>query len=242
MSGFAIVLPSPIDFSDSNIGQVTIQEDVDVTAISLNCENSYSGNEVDLSETVGYTPSNTSKKGVTFSIESGSEYASITSAGVLTIKSGASANNVTVKITSNYDSSITATKTIAVTYVMSFPFDLTLSNYTIRKGNITGSIWKNTSTGNFYHIMVPVNDFVGHKIYVKWDSNPYPGIPAIQLLASDNRAENATIDTTDLSGTLSAQYNANGVTLTIPSGANYAYCLCGQTESLDKIKKIQILE
>ena len=67
--------------------------------------------------TVTYHPANTSQKGCVWSVESGSEYASIdASTGVLTIKSGASANNVVIRVTSTYDSAVTVTKTVTVTY------------------------------------------------------------------------------------------------------------------------------
>lgn len=72
---------------------------------------------------VTYSPEGTIRTGVTWSIESGSEYASITSGGVLSILEGASANTVTIKATSTYDSSVYVTMDVTVTYFNGITFE-----------------------------------------------------------------------------------------------------------------------
>lgn len=114
MSGIAIVIPGA-DFSAKNLEKVTFLEDVAVTGITINGALAAEG--MTSLYTVTYHPANTSQKGCVWSVESGSEYASIdASTGVLTIKSGASANNVVIRVTSTYDSAVTVTKTVTVTY------------------------------------------------------------------------------------------------------------------------------
>ena len=63
-----------------------------------------------------YQPLNTTLRGVTWSIVSGGEYASVNSEGVLTIDRSAVAASVTVKATSSADASVFATKAITVTW------------------------------------------------------------------------------------------------------------------------------
>lgn len=104
----------------SVIGQLAltvtyVDAPVELTSISISGADTVSGTST---YTAAYTPTNTSYKGVTWSINSGSAYASIdSSTGKLTALDGASASSVTIKATSTHDNSITATKTISVTYV-----------------------------------------------------------------------------------------------------------------------------
>ena len=123
--GHAIILPN-MDFSNFGIGKVTIPTPpVALVSLSIVAENSYSGSSSDsFNLSVTYNPANTTQTGVTWSIDSGSSYASITSSGVLNILSGADSDEVVVKATSTVNSSIYDTKTITVTYVE--PVELTL--------------------------------------------------------------------------------------------------------------------
>lgn len=114
MSGVAIVL-SGLDFSSKNLGKVTFLEDADLESISIIGSDNVVGREAVYS--AGYMPANTSQRGVTWSIESGSVYASIdANTGVLTIKSGANSSTVIIKATSVVNQSITASKNITLTY------------------------------------------------------------------------------------------------------------------------------
>lgn len=114
MSGIAIVIQGA-DFSAKNLGTATFLEDVPVTGIAISCENSYSATS--FRPTITYTPANTSQVGVTWSLTSGSQYASINSStGEVTINSGVTSQSITIQAVSIYDSTITATKQVTVTY------------------------------------------------------------------------------------------------------------------------------
>lgn len=112
--GVAVIIPS-VDFSANNLGKVTIQQNVDVTGLTINANSSYTGTF--FTPTVSYIPVATNQQGVTWSLSAGSDYASIdATTGVVTIKSGANANNITIVATSSYNNTIVASKTVAVTY------------------------------------------------------------------------------------------------------------------------------
>ena len=114
--GIAIIVPN-VSFANNNIGKVTISSNgggsnvIDVTAITISGPSTVNTDSNIATYSVAYTPSNTTQKGVKWSIESGSDYASITQNGTLTVKKTGS---VTIKATSTYNSSIVATKTISV--------------------------------------------------------------------------------------------------------------------------------
>ena len=67
---------------------------------------------------VTYSPSNTTQRSITWSVVSGSDYASIDETGLLTVKGGANGSTVKIRATSKENSSIYAEKTVTVTYVL----------------------------------------------------------------------------------------------------------------------------
>ena len=112
--GVAIVIPN-VDFSDVNLGKVTLTDVVPVQALSINAPDSIVGASYQMK--VSFIPINTSQRSVIWSVESGNEYASINpSSGLLSIQSTASQNNVTIKVVSAIDFSIYATKTVTVSF------------------------------------------------------------------------------------------------------------------------------
>lgn len=114
--GLAVIIPD-IDFSGKPYGSVTIAEDVDLFALGISGPDSVTGAEDAAQYTPLYTPANTSQRAVTWSIVSGSSYASIgASTGVLSVIEGADSSAVKIRITSNIDNSIYAEKDILVTY------------------------------------------------------------------------------------------------------------------------------
>ena len=127
--GIAIIAKGA-DFSENNIGSVTPASIVNLLGLSISGPSTVTGTEAHFDAV--YNPSNTTQRGVTWSVESGSTYASINaSSGVLTVLSGASNASVTIKATSNANPSIAATKTIAVTYQAALTWnDLLLCNQT----------------------------------------------------------------------------------------------------------------
>ena len=111
--GIAIIIPGA-NFSAKNLGKVIFLQDVDVTGIVINGSDSITG--LSSIYTVGYIPVTTSQRGVNWSVTSGSEYASIDSTGLLTIKEGASASSVTIRAISTFNNTVIANKIISVTY------------------------------------------------------------------------------------------------------------------------------
>lgn len=119
--GIAIIAKGA-DFSENNIGSVTPASIVNLLGLSISGPSTVTGTEAHFDAV--YNPSNTTQRGVTWSVESGSTYASINaSSGVLTVLSGASNASVTIKATSNANPSISATKTITVTYQSELTFN-----------------------------------------------------------------------------------------------------------------------
>ena len=115
--GKAIII-SGADFSAAGIGQVTSTEYRELLSIALE-EGATVGNKVTIDVT--YNPHNATYKELIWSIESGSEYATISN-GVLNVLDGADNSPVTVKAVSAYDSSIYDSITVNVTHV-DLPYD-----------------------------------------------------------------------------------------------------------------------
>lgn len=131
----------------TNLGQITPLQDIPVTAIEIAMNASYSGTT--FTPSITYTPTNSNKKGVTWSITAGGTYATINATtGVVTILSTANASSITIQAVSNYDSSIVATATTAVTYVEQV-IDVTSVTIT---GNSTMSL-----TGTLTAAILPSN-------------------------------------------------------------------------------------
>lgn len=65
---------------------------------------------------VTYSPSNTTQRSITWSVVSGSDYASIDEKGLLTVKEGANGSTVKIRATSKDNSSVYAEKSVTVTY------------------------------------------------------------------------------------------------------------------------------
>jgi hypothetical protein len=97
------------------IKKITVTYQVALNSLAISGSDTATGTTSNY--TVALTPSNTTQTGVTWSIVSGSDYASIdSSTGVLTVKSGASNSSVTIQATSTANASIVATKVVTVTY------------------------------------------------------------------------------------------------------------------------------
>lgn len=86
---------------------------------------------------VEYTPSNTTQRGVIWSVTSGSAYASIDESGLLTVKSGANGNAVTIRATSKENTSIYAEKTVTVTYML---LTVPVTDVTLNKSALSLSV------------------------------------------------------------------------------------------------------
>ena len=123
--GIAIIIPG-VDFSDVNLGQVTIAGDIPLESLAITGDSAVTNSAT---FAAAYTPSNTTERGVAWSVVSGSAYATINSStGELTALPGANASSVTIRVTSTDKPSIYAEKTITVTS----------TNWYTRKGGLVG--------------------------------------------------------------------------------------------------------
>lgn len=114
--GVAIIIPGVV-FTE-NLGKVTLDGgggDVTVEVESIAISGSATVNTASNKATysVAYTPANTTQKGVTWSLESGGEYATIDSMGTLTVKGSGS---VTIKAVSKHNTAVTAKKVVSVVF------------------------------------------------------------------------------------------------------------------------------
>lgn len=114
--GVAIIIPGVV-FTE-NLGKVTLgggggDVDVEVESISISGSATVNTSSNKATYSVAYTPTNTTQKGVTWSLESGGEYATIDSMGTLTVKGSGS---VTIKAVSLHNSSVTAKKVVSVVF------------------------------------------------------------------------------------------------------------------------------
>ena len=90
--------------------------DVELTGLAIGGDSTVNNDSNTAQFSVAYTPSNTTQRGVEWSIASGSSYASIDGNGKLTVLQGANGNTVKVRATSKGNASIYAEKSIIVTY------------------------------------------------------------------------------------------------------------------------------
>lgn len=136
--GLAIIIPS-ISFEDANLGKVTIGGNVPIKNLYINIEDSYTGTLVNLK--CSYSPVNTTQRNVVWSIESGSEYASI-NGSVLQILSNANNSSVVIKCTSVENPNINTSKIVKLTY-----FNKEGSNYVLYD-------WLKTDSNNASYVNI----------------------------------------------------------------------------------------
>lgn len=108
--------------------------DVPCTAINIFGESTLQNSGNSAEYTASYRPDGCTMTSCTWSITSGSSYASISASGnqcVVTAKPGASGNSVTIKATNTYNN-VAGTKTITVTYVT--PSNISVNPASVRLG------------------------------------------------------------------------------------------------------------
>ena len=159
--GIAIIVPN-VSFESNNLGKVTLTNGgsssggdstiIAVSAIEISGPSKVLNADSNTATySAIYTPSNTTQKGVTWSIESGSDYASISQDGTLTVKKSGS---VTIKATSTHKPSIVATKTVSVTFVgQGTLYPVELQSITI-DGSETVNTNSNTATYSVVYLPV----------------------------------------------------------------------------------------
>lgn len=116
--GIALLVPG-ISFRDNNLGRVTLAGVVPVQRITIAVPDSI----VDEAQAIAsFSPSLTTQRDVTWTIESGAEYASISSTGAIFAKKGASNSPITIRATSTENPNVYAEATTHIT--ASFEVDL----------------------------------------------------------------------------------------------------------------------
>lgn len=172
--GKAIVI-SGASFADVSLGKVTPVESLPITGIAITGDsNVVRGFSATYS--IGYTPSDTTQKGVNWEIVGNPEGVTVNN-GIVTVDSGSSATSITLKAISIYDQTIYATKTISV-------IDATILKWSsFLSGNIS-SASKTAATNKYIHyngiiecqqgdkfhfFLPPLNpsDYSGYKYYLK---------------------------------------------------------------------------
>lgn len=130
--GKAIIIPD-ITFG-TQFGQVTLIGNIPLRAIQIIGVDTFTGSELQLAARL--VPLSATSRGISWSITSGNDYATIDSNGLLTIAIGASSSSVTVRASSTDDNTIYAEKTLTVTY--DAPINI------LEKVSITGAPTLNT--------------------------------------------------------------------------------------------------
>lgn len=220
--GIALLVPD-LDFSNSNIGQVTMEDDLE--SLSIDVSSGTAITAVTYQFNVSYYPLTTAsaQRGVTWSIISGGSYATIdSSSGLLTIVPSASSNDVTVRATSNYDSTIYVDVDVIVTFETITAVFTDTKMYNFNTGTYAGS-----SVSHGWHTTDGIN-VEGYSTFnyktTETTSDAYNHYSSILFFSSSNTATNA-------SGYGNTQ-TANGTfSVTIPDGSVCAVIMAHGTTS-----------
>lgn len=157
--GVAIIIPG-VTFTE-NLGKVTLVDgggsgggdvDVKVESIAISGSDTVNTSSNKATYSVAYTPTNTTQKGVTWSLESGGEYATIDSIGTLTVKGSGS---VTIKAVSKYNAAVTTKKVVSVVF----------NNKVPESGEYTELEYVGTKGGNYLQTNTIMEN--GQKIILK---------------------------------------------------------------------------
>lgn len=141
--GRAIIVNSPNLFANENLGEATLVDKIAVSSISIiGADNGVIKGFYD-TLSISYTPYNTSMKGVKWEILNAPEGITISGNGRVDVAETASVSSFTVKATSVYDSSISATKVINIVDGANI-----LTFQTLYNGNINSS--RTTSIAHQY--------------------------------------------------------------------------------------------
>ena len=185
--GIAVIIPGA-DYSAVNIGTVTPVDVVELVSLAVVGPDTV---DYEAQYSVTYTPADTTQTRVGWSVDSGSEYASIDGNGKLTSKPGANSSPVTIRVYSVYDPQIYATKTVSVTHHKTLDYTALLQtnqteynvgalntnpidgkSYPYFKTNTTGIIGSDVTAGfaqaagNYQIFKINVKDFARVKMPV----------------------------------------------------------------------------
>ena len=175
--GVAIIIPGVV-FTE-NLGKVTLgggggDVDVEVESISISGSATVNTSSNKATYSVDYTPTNTTQKGVTWSLESGGEYATIDSTGTLTVKGSGS---VTIKAVSKYKEAITAKKVVSVVF-----------NDRQEDNEYTELEYVGTKGGNYLQTDIIMEDYQKIILKAKLPAVSNPSTSARQFILHDGKS------------------------------------------------------
>ena len=136
MSGIALIV-NGADFSARNLGKITFLENKPITGLKIELPSSIEGDVYRIIPM--FTPIDTTERNLFWEITDGQSYASIDQNGNLTIKSSATGNRITVKVTSVDNTSLSSTVSTNVKYKKEVPLE---SMSIIGATEFTGSLTK----------------------------------------------------------------------------------------------------
>lgn len=226
--GIAILIPD-MDFSNENIGQLEMNDDLQGIMIRVKPYASIVGYGYQFVAMLNPVTTETSQRGISWSIESGNEYASIDSqTGYLSINMGVSNAPITIKATSTYDSNIYAQVSVYVTnpYVNAVFTDTAMYNF-------SAGTYEGTRMSGGWHSTSGIN-VEGGSIFrwrtTKTSADKYGNFSAVMFFSTSNvntnpigpgviKSMNGTFETPIPAGVVSAVImNCNttsGVTYTV---------------------------
>jgi hypothetical protein len=250
--GIAIIVKYA-DFSSNNIGKVTPTNIVELVSLSIVGPDSVEG---DAHFEAAYSPKDTTQRGVTWSIESGSQYASIDpNTGILTALQGANSNDVTIKVTSKVDASISAQKIVSVTFPRTLYWnDLLFTNQTqyrvkeIGSGLVDGWSYKYLYANDDSKIGKAFSTVVGgegDRGAVQFFKIPVEGFSKVNapVMKSTSGYGYVFTDNDDIIKGLYLNTTIDTSTyldITIPNGATYLYLPVSPTLYSSLGKKMQV--
>ena len=175
--GVAIIIPGVV-FTE-NLGKVTLgggggDVDVEVESIAISGLATVNTASNKATYSVAYTPANTTQKGVTWSLESGGEYATIDSMGMLTVKGSGS---VTIKAVSKHNADVTTKKVVSVVF-----------NDGQEDNEYTELEYVGTKGGNYLQTDIIMEDYQKIILKAKLPAVSNPSTSARQFILHDGKS------------------------------------------------------
>lgn len=161
--GKAIIL-NDINFVN-NIGTIVFVQNIPLVSLSIVGEDTISADETEATYSVGFTPSNTNQRGITWTLLSGSDIATITPNGTsckVTVASTRTASSITIQAQSVENGTILTTKTIDVEAREGSFWDgiELVTGYWTTSGNIDNT----SSNAISFKTWTPMSDYANYRI------------------------------------------------------------------------------
>lgn len=189
-----ILICKGADFSANRIGTVSVK---DVASIAISGASSVEGMSTQMTCTATYSDATTGIVSPTWSITSGSQYATISSGGVLTILAGA--NNNTVVVAAEYDGK-TATKSVTVTFRYAETYVMNVGDFSLynaRAATIQNDNGDVSGSTDAYTVILPCVS--GCQLNILFDPvtvdgvTYYPGFRIVGMNANEYGTADGTV-------------------------------------------------